>query len=136
MQYVHTCYRVLDLDRSIDFYTNKLGLELVRKSPAGSDATNAFFAVPGDPEPRLELTLNHDHREPYEIGTGYSHVAFAVEDLDALSERLEEAGGVDFESKPHAMGGSGTRLFFVKDPDGYRIELLECGTMKIGEIIQ
>jgi lactoylglutathione lyase len=111
MRYVHTCYRVLDLDRSIDFYANKLGLDLVRKSPVGSDATNAFFAVPGDPEPRLELTLNH--------------VAFAVEDLDALSDKLEEAGGVDFESKPHAMGGSGTRLFFVKDPDGYRIEFIE-----------
>src|SRR5215216_4613857 len=97
MRYVHTCYRVLDLDRSIDFYANKLG---------------------------LELTLNHDQEEPYELGTGYSHVAFAVEDLDALADRLEEAGGVDFESKPHAMG-SGTRIFFVKDPDGYRIEFIE-----------
>src|ERR687897_291937 len=101
MRYVHTCYRVLDLDRSIDFY-----------------------AVPGDPEPRLELTLNHGQEKPYELGTGYSHVAFAVEDLDALADRLEQAGGVDFESKPHAMG-SGTRIFFVKDPDGYRIEFIE-----------
>ena len=56
MQYVHTCYRVFDLDRSIEFYRDKLGLELVRKSPVGG-ATNAFFGVPGDPEPRLELTL-------------------------------------------------------------------------------
>jgi lactoylglutathione lyase len=95
VQYIHTCYRVLDLDRSIDFYTNKLGLELVRKIPIGDDATNAFLAVPGDPEPRLELTLNHDREEPYA-----------------------------FESKPHAMG-SGTRIFFVRDPDGYRIEFIE-----------
>ena len=124
MQYVHTCYRVLDLDKSLDFYTNKLGLELVRKSPIGNDATNAFLGVPGDPEPRLELTLNHGREEPYEIGTGYSHVAFAVEDLDSLAAKLEEAGGVNFESKPHAMS-SGTRLFFVKDPDGYRIEFIE-----------
>jgi len=124
MQYVHTCYRVLDFDKSLDFYTNKLGLELVRKSPIGDDATNAFLGVSGDPEPRLELTLNHDQEEAYEIGTGYSHVAFAVEDLDALAQKLEEAGGVDFESKPHAMG-SGTRIFFVKDPDGYRIEFIE-----------
>ena len=51
MRYVHTCYRVLDLDRSIDFYANKLGLELARKTPIGDDATNAFFAVPGDPSP-------------------------------------------------------------------------------------
>ena len=124
MQYVHTCYRVLDLDKSLDFYTNKLGLELVRKSPIGDDATNDFLGAPGDSEPRLELTLNHDQEEPYEIGTGYSHVAFAVEDLDALANKLEEVGGVDFESKPHAMS-SGTRLFFVKDPDGYRIEFIE-----------
>ena len=124
MQYVHTCYRVLDLDRSIEFYRNKLGLELVRKTPIGDDATNAFFGVSGDPEPRLELTLNPDQEEPYDLGTGYSHVAFAVEDLDAFAEKLEEAGGVDFESKPHAMS-SGTRLFFVKDPDGYRIEFIE-----------
>jgi lactoylglutathione lyase len=124
MRYVHTCYRVLDLDRSIDFYKDKLGLELARKVPIGDDATNAFFSVPGDPEPRLELTLNHDQDEPYELGTGYSHVAFAVEDLDALAEKLEEAGGVDFESKPHAMS-SGTRIFFVRDPDGYRIEFIE-----------
>ena len=125
MQYVHTCYRVLDLDKSIEFYRDKLGLELARKSPVGDDATNAFFAVPGDPEPRLELTLNHDQEEPYALGDGYSHVAFTVEDLDALSDKLEAAGGVDFESKPHAMGSSGTRLFFVKDPDGYRIEFIE-----------
>ena len=125
MKYVHTCYRVLDLDKSIEFYRDKLGLELVRKTPIGDDATNAFFGVPGDPEPRLELTLNHDQEQPYELGDGYSHVAFAVEDLDALSDKLEEAGDVDFESKPHAMGGGSTRLFFVKDPDGYRIEFIE-----------
>ncbi len=124
VQYIHTCYRVLDLDRSIDFYTNKLGLELARKVPIGDDATNAFLAVPGDPEPRLELTLNHDREEPYSLGEGYSHVAFVVEDLDALAENLEAAGGVDFESKPHAIS-TGTRLFFVKDPDGYRIEFIE-----------
>ncbi|WP_119066742.1 VOC family protein [Rubrobacter indicoceani] len=124
MQYIHTCYRILDLDRSIDFYQNKLGLELARKSPIGDSATNAFFRIPGEEEPRLELTLNHDQETPYALGDGYSHVAFAVEDLDALATRLEEAGGVEFESKPHAMG-SGTRIFFVRDPDGYRIEFIE-----------
>jgi lactoylglutathione lyase len=124
VRYLHTCYRVLDLERSIDFYTNKLGLELVRKVPIGEEATNAFIGVPGDPEPRLELTLNHDRQTPYELGEGYSHVAFAVEDLDALAERLERAGGVEFESRPHAIS-TGTRLFFVRDPDGYRIEFVE-----------
>ena len=60
--------------------------------------------MPGDPEPRLELTLNHDQDEPYKLGTGYSHVAFAVEDLDALSEKLEDAGGVDFKSRASRHG--------------------------------
>jgi lactoylglutathione lyase len=124
VQYIHTCYRVLDLDRSIDFYTNKLGLELSRRVPIGDDATNAFLAVPGDPEPHLELTLNHGREEPYPLGEGYSHVAFTVEDLDAMARKLEEVGGVDFESKPHAMS-SGSRIFFVRDPDGYRIEFIE-----------
>jgi lactoylglutathione lyase len=121
---IHTCYRVLDLDRSIDFYSNKLGLQLARRVPVSDDATNASLAVAGDPEPRLELMLNHGRDEPYPLGEGYSHVAFAIEDLDALAERLEEAGGVDFESKPHAMS-SGSRIFFVRDPDGYRIEFIE-----------
>ena len=67
---------------------------------------------------------NHDREEPYSLGEGYSHIAFVVEDLDALAQKLEEAGGVDFESEPHAMS-SGTRIFFVRDPDGYRIEFIE-----------
>ena len=124
MQYIHTCYRVLDLDQSIDFYTNKLGLELARKVPIGDGATNAFLAIPGDPEPRLELTMNHGREEPYTLGEGYSHIAFTVEDLDAMARKLEEVGGVDFESKPHAMS-SGSRIFFIRDPDGYRIEFIE-----------
>ena len=93
MRFEHTCYRVLDLDRSVDFYTNKLGLELARKVPIGDDATNAFLAVPGDPEPRLELTLNHDRQEPYSLGEGYSHVAFVVEDLDNGEDAAALAAG-------------------------------------------
>lgn len=127
MKFAHTCYRVLDLDRSLEFYTDKIGLEFTRKVPIGSDATNAFLSVPGDDEARLELTLNHDRDQPYPLGEGYSHIALFVEDLDATAEQLERAGGVDFESKPHAMGNSTTRIFFVRDPDGYRIEFIERG---------
>lgn len=127
MKFAHTCYRVLDLDRSLDFYTDKIGLEFTRKVPIGSDATNAFLSVPGDDEPRLELTLNHDREESYPLGEGYSHIALLVEDADATAEQLEQAGDVDFESKPHAMGNSGSRIFFVRDPDGYRIEFIERG---------
>jgi lactoylglutathione lyase len=68
--------------------------------------------------------LNHGREEPFALGEGYSRVAFAVEDLDALAEKLEMVGGVDFESKPHALS-SGTRIFFVRKPDGHRIEFIE-----------
>ena len=73
--FAHTCYRVLDPAASIKFYTECLGLEHVRAAPIRDEATNHFFAYAGDPEPWLELTHNHDRTEPYEIGTGYGHIA-------------------------------------------------------------
>ena len=78
---IHTCYRVLDLDRSAAFY-EKLGFEELRRMPIGDDATNLFMGLPGDGA-RLELTLNHGRTEPYEIGTGYGHIAITTDDLDA-----------------------------------------------------
>ncbi|MGH2951342.1 MAG: VOC family protein, partial [Solirubrobacterales bacterium] len=87
---IHTCYRVFDLDRSKDFY-EKLGFEEVRRTPIRDEATNLFMGLPGD-RARLELTYNHDVDEPYEIGTGYGHIAVTVDDLDATLERLAEVG--------------------------------------------
>ena len=77
---IHTCYRVLDLDRSVGFY-EKLGFEELRRMPIGDEATNCFMGLPGDGA-RLELTHNHDVDEPYEIGTGYGHIAITTDDLD------------------------------------------------------
>ena len=123
MRLIHTCYRVLDLERSATFY-RLLGFEEVGRMPIGTEATNLFMNLPGDgSEPRLELTFNHDRTEPYEIGTGYGHIALAVGDLDAVLERLAESG-IEPERPPYTVREGGTRLCFVRDPDGYRIELL------------
>lgn len=75
---------------------------------------------------RLELTFNHDVDEPYEIGTGYGHIALAVDDLDATLERLT-ADGIEPEKPPYTVSEGGPRLCFVRDPDGYRVELIEAG---------
>ncbi len=119
---IHTCYRVLDLDRAKSFY-EKLGFEEMARMPIGDDATNLFMGLPGDGA-RLELTLNHGVTEPYEIGTGYGHIALVVDDLDATLETL--AGqGIEPEKPPYSVRDGGSRLCFVRDPDDYRIELLD-----------
>ena len=123
MRLIHTCYRVHDLERSKAFY-EALGFEEVGRIPIGVEATNLFMNLPGDgDEPRLELTYNHDRAEPYELGDGYGHIALAVGDIDAALERLS-ALGIDPERPPYTISEGGTRLCFVRDPDGYRIELL------------
>ena len=123
MRLIHTCYRVLELERSAEFYA-QLGFEEIGRMPIGTEATNLFMNLPGDGnEPRLELTFNHDRTEPYDIGTGYGHIALAVGDLDETLERLA-AIGIEPERPPYSVREGGTRLCFVRDPDGYRIELL------------
>lgn len=119
---IHTCYRVFDLDSSIAFY-EKLGLKELRRLPIGDEAVNVFMGFEDD-GPRLELTYNFDQEEPYEIGDGYGHVAFTVGDLDDTVERLA-AEGISPERPPYTVRSGGARLCFVRDPDGYRIELIE-----------
>ena len=119
---IHTCYRVLDLDRSVDFYEN-LGFEEVGRIPIRDEATNVFMGMPGD-GPRLELTHNHGRTEPYEIGTGYGHIAITADDLDATLEQLA-AAGIEPEKPPYSIREGGSRICFVADPDGYRVELIE-----------
>ena len=119
--YLHTCYRIGDIDRSVAFY-EKLGFEEVARMPIGDEAINVFMGLPGE-DPRLELTYNHGV-DSYELGTGYNHIAIAVDDLEGTLERL--AGeGVQPEKPPYRPGGrtEGHRICFVRDPDGYRIEL-------------
>jgi lactoylglutathione lyase len=121
---IHTCYRITDIDRSVDFY-GKLGFREIRRVPIRDEATNVFMGLPGDGA-RLELTYNHGRTEPYDIGTGYGHIAITVDDLDVTLERLAELG-IEPEKPPYRAREGGSRLCFVRDPEGYRIELIESG---------
>ena len=124
MSLIHTCYRITDIDRSVAFY-KALGFEEKRRSPIGDDAINVFLGLPEDgEEPRLELTFNIGRTEPYEIGTGYGHIAITSRDLDATLAELAEQG-IEPERPPYTIREGGNRLCFVRDPDGYRIEILE-----------
>jgi lactoylglutathione lyase len=121
---IHTCYRILEIDRSVDFY-EKLGFEEVGRIPIRGEAINVFMNLPGDGDmPRLELTYNIGREDPYEVGTGYGHIAVSVDNLDATLERLSEAG-IEPEKPPYQVREGGSRLCFVRDPDGYRIEVVE-----------
>ena len=119
---LHTCYRVHDIDRSIAFY-EKLGFEELRRVPIRDEATNVFMGLPGDGA-RLELTHNHDRDEPYDVGSGYGHIAISADDLDATLERLA-ADGIEPEKPPYQVREGGSRICFVRDPDDYRVELIE-----------
>ncbi len=136
-RYIHTCYRILDPEKSKDFYADKLGMKLVGEMHFDT-ATNYFFAMEADAsEPMLELTHNHDRTEPYDLGDGYFHVAFTVDDLQGTVAKLEDAGvEVSLAPKTMTVEGHDYRIAFIVDPDGYRVELVERGTMKVGGIIQ
>jgi lactoylglutathione lyase len=121
---IHTCYRITDIDRSVAFY-EALGFEEKGRLPIRDEAINVFMGLPDDgPEPRLELTYNVGQDEPYDLGTGYGHIAITTADLDGALTQL--AGqGIEPERAPYTVSDGGSRLCFVRDPDGYRIELIE-----------
>lgn len=124
MSLIHTCYRIAEIDRSVAFYT-ALGFEEKGRLPIRDEAINVFMGLPEDgPEPRLELTYNVGHEGGYEVGTGYGHIAITTPDLDETLGRLREQG-IDPERPPYTVREGGSRLCFVRDPDGYRIELIE-----------
>ena len=124
MELIHTCYRITDPERSVAFY-EALGLEKRRELPIRDEAVNYFLGVPGQDVPELELTYNFGV-DSYELGTGYGHVALTVEDIDGTLQRLAEQG-IEPERPPYSIREGGSRLCFVRDPDGYRIELIERG---------
>jgi lactoylglutathione lyase len=124
-RYLHTMLRITDPDRSRAFYealgfTFSGDFDIVRNGER--EATNYFFSI-GDQENVLELTFNHDGRA-YEIGTGYGHIAIGVGDLDGTLSQLKEQG-IEPEREPYRVREGGSRLAFVKDPDHYRVELVE-----------
>ncbi len=123
MHFDHTMVRVLDEERSIAFYRS-LGFEEVRRARVGGDtATVVFLGLPGE-EPRLELTLNDGRTEPYVQGEAYGHIALTTPDMDVELAALA-ARGITPEKPPYASRPGGSRICFIRDPDGYRIELIE-----------
>ena len=124
-RYLHTMYRITDPEKSRAFY-EALGLEFRRDMDIVRDgeteATNYFFGVPGQEE-ELELTFNHDGRS-YDLGTGYGHIALAVDDLEKTLALLK-AQGIEPEREPYRVRDGGSLLCFVRDPDSYRIELID-----------
>jgi lactoylglutathione lyase len=124
-RYVHTCLRVRDPEASVRFY-GALGFE-----PRGrlnfESAYNLYLGLPGDGDV-LELTVNRGREEPYDLGTGYNHMAMTVDDLDGTLADLAQLG-VEPEKPPYHPGGRDDLplIAFVADPDGYRIELIGGG---------
>ena len=124
MELVHTCYRIGDPERSIAFY-EALGFEKRRELPIREEAVNYFLGVPGADGPELELTYNFGVSS-YEIGSGYGHVAVMVDDLEQTLARLAAEHGIKPERPPYRVREGGSLLCFVRDPDGYRIELIDA----------
>jgi lactoylglutathione lyase len=123
--FLHTMVRVTDPERSRAFY-EALGfrfsreMDIVRNGEL--EATNYFFSI-GDDENVLELTYNHDGRT-YELGSAYGHIAIGVDDMDETLARLQERG-IEPERPPYQVSDGGSFIAFVRDPDHYRIELIE-----------
>ncbi len=125
MRLLHTMLRVGDLDRSIDFYTKVLGMQLLRKSEnAEYKYTLAFVGYEGNPaQAEIELTYNWG-TDKYEMGTAYGHIALGVPDVYAACDKIKASGGnVTREAGP--VKGGATVIAFVTDPDGYKIELVQ-----------
>ena len=127
MRLLHTMIRVGDLERSIHFYTEQLGMKLLRKNDFPGGSFTLAFVGYGD-ESRdtvIELTHNWD-TDHYELGNGFGHIAIDVDDIYATCERLREAA-VPIVREPGPMKHGTTVIAFVEDPDGYRIELIGRG---------
>ena len=121
MKYLHTMVRVANIDESLDFYCAKLGLEEVRRYDSEQGRfTNVFLAAPGNHEAQVELTYNWDPEE-YSGGRNFGHLAYQVEDIYALCQKLMD-GGVTINRPPRDG-----RMAFIRSPDGISVELLQKG---------
>ena len=124
-EYLHTMVRITDPEKSRAFYealgfTFSRDMDIVRNGE--KEATNYFFSLDDD-ENVLELTYNHDGRT-YELGDAYGHIAIAVDDLAQTLEQLK-GQGIEAEREPYRVREGGSLICFVRDPDGYRVELID-----------
>jgi lactoylglutathione lyase len=119
---LHTCIRVMDLEKSEEFYREAFGFEVARRRDFPEQKFTLCYMRPPGGDFELELTYNYDQAEPYQIGNGYSHLAVGVEDLEASHRRHEEMG---LNPKPlKGLPGRPAHFYFVADPDGYWIEVV------------
>ncbi len=125
MRLLHTMLRVGDLQRAIDFYTRVMGMRLLRTTERPEQQYSlAFVGYGTNPEhAEIELTYNHGV-DSYDLGKGYGHIALGVPDVAAACEKIKAAGGVVTREAGPVKGGT-TVIAFVRDPDGYQIELIE-----------
>lgn len=125
-KYIHSMIRVLDEARSVAFYQKALGLRVVER--LDFESFTLIYLANDESQTELELTINKGRTQPYDLGDGYGHVAFSVEDVDALHARLEAEGMAPRKLVDFAPGGEViARFFFIADPDGYQIEVLQRG---------
>ena len=132
MRLLHTMLRVIDLNRSINFYTDVLDMQLIRRKdfPEG-EFTLAFLGYgPEESNTVIELTHNWGRTEPYDLGSAYGHIAIEVDDLYTACEQIRNNGG-KITREPGPMKAGTTHLAFCSDPDGYMIELLSSKTGQI-----
>ena len=133
MQLLHTMLRVGDLQRSIDFYTNTIGMDLLRTTERPDQKyTLAFVGFGGgnrNGEAEIELTYNYGVSD-YDLGTAYGHIALGVDDVADTCERIRAAGG-NVTREPGPVKGGTTVIAFVEDPDGYKVELIETGSREL-----
>jgi len=121
---IHSMIRVLDEQRSLAYYKKAFGLTVAER--LGFDSFTLIYLSNPESEFELELTVNHGRTEPYDLGDGYGHLAFSVDDLEAEHARFEALGLSPTSLKELKLDGrSPARFFFVQDPDGYKIEVLQ-----------
>ena len=125
-RFLHTMIRVRDLDASIDFYTRHLGMKVLRRNDYPEGKFTLVFVGYGDADSHtvLELTHNWDQEAPYDLGTGFGHLAVGVPDIYGVCETMAKEGVV-VSRKPGPMKHGTTVIAFIDDPDGYKIELIE-----------
>ncbi len=128
MQFLHTMLRVGDLQRSIDFYTQVMGMKLLRTTDRPEQKYSlAFVGYASNPEQaELELTYNYGV-DRYEMGGAYGHIALGVQDIYATCEKIRAQGG-NITREPGPVKGGNTLIAFITDPDGYKIELIQRNT--------
>ena len=129
-QMMHTMLRVQDMDKSIDFYTRLLGMNLLRKSDYPDGKFTLAFVGYGEERNNtvIELTHNWDQDGPYDIGSAYGHIALGVHDIFGICKELE-ANGAKIPRQPGPMMHGTTNIAFIEDPDGYKVELIDLNTM-------